>query len=89
MDIVFRIANQLQRINGHWNGDRLFQETRKIIGAIMQHITYTEYLPKILGSAMEERVSEYTGYDSGVNPAIASVFTSAAYRFGHGMIQVH
>ena len=54
----------------------------------MQHITYTEYLPKILGDAMAQRVPAYTGYDSNVNPAIANMFTAAAYRFGHGMIQV-
>ncbi|CAK5035046.1 unnamed protein product [Meloidogyne enterolobii] len=71
-----RIASRLQRLNPHWNGDRLFQETRKIVGAEIQAICYREYLPKVLGSS-------FASTDS----TVANEFTSGAYRFGHGMIQ--
>ena len=47
-----RIALELREINPHWDKERLFQETRKIIGAMMQHISYSEYLPTILSKQM-------------------------------------
>ena len=52
-----RIARKLKQINAGWNGEKVFQETRKIIGAMMQHITYNEYLPALLS---EEVVSMLT-----------------------------
>ena len=41
------IAYRLSEINPQWNDDRLYEESRKIVGAIMQHVTYKEYLPKV------------------------------------------
>lgn len=44
-----RIATELSALNSHWSDEKTFQETRKIIGAIVQHVTYREFLPIILG----------------------------------------
>ena len=43
-----RIAEQLSQITD-WDAARIFQETRKIVGAQQQVITYDEFLPLILG----------------------------------------
>uniref|UniRef100_A0A1I7XAT8 Animal hem peroxidase n=1 Tax=Heterorhabditis bacteriophora TaxID=37862 RepID=A0A1I7XAT8_HETBA len=82
-----RLVSMLTRINPHWNGDRLYHEARKIVGAELQAIVYREWLPKILGAAFSSVVGDYHGYDSSVDSTVANEFTSAAFRFGHGMIQ--
>ena len=44
-----RIEQKLHELNPHWNGEQLFQETRRIIIALWQFVVYNEYLPVILG----------------------------------------
>src|SRR5690606_4936990 len=48
-----------------------------------QVITYNEFLPALFGDGA---LSEYTGYDPSVNPGIANIFSTAAYRFGHTLL---
>ena len=50
-----RIATQLGQINAHWDDERIFQETRHIMAAIVQHITYNEFLPMVLGKDIMQR----------------------------------
>ncbi len=60
------------------------QEARKIVGAEMQHITYQDWLPLILGPG---RLPAYQAYNAGLDPSIANVFAASAFRFGHTLIQ--
>lgn len=60
--------------------EEIYQRARAIVGAQLQHITYNEYLPMLLGDGA---LSEYKGYDATVDPSIATEFSTAAYRFGH------
>ncbi|XP_073321888.1 eosinophil peroxidase-like [Pagrus major] len=83
-----RLARALAKLNPHWNGERIYQETRKIMGALFQILTYRDFLPRIVGpDAINKFLPTYPGYDEEVDPSIANVFASAAFRFGHLMIQ--
>ena len=79
-----RIARTLRHYNRHWDGEKIYQEARKIVGAQIQHITYKEYLPKILGN---NALPPYTGYKTNVDATIANVFATAAFRFGHSLVR--
>ncbi|KAM8812807.1 myeloperoxidase isoform 1-T2 [Rhynchonycteris naso] len=82
-----RLATQLKRLNPSWNGERLYQEARKIVGAMVQIITYRDYLPLVLGpEAMRKYLPRYRGYNDSVDPRISNVFTNA-FRYGHTLIQ--
>ncbi|KAJ8984680.1 hypothetical protein NQ317_015772 [Molorchus minor] len=89
-----RMATVLSRLNAHWSDEKIFQETRKIVYSVIQHITYREFLPIVVGPEVMElfelnlvQRGYYEGYKRKVNPAIANSFSSAAYRFGHSMVQ--
>ena len=82
-----RIADRLQSINPDWSDERVYQEARKIVGAVVQKITYEDYLPKILGSDISIFLGTYEGYNSTVDASIPNSFATAAYRYGHSLIR--
>ncbi|XP_031684955.1 peroxidasin homolog isoform X2 [Oncorhynchus kisutch] len=81
-----RIATELLRLNPHWDGDTIYHEARKIVGAQMQHITYNHWLPKIMGDAGRKLIGDYHGYNPNINAGILNAFATAAFRFGHTLI---
>ncbi|XP_040014373.1 eosinophil peroxidase [Xiphias gladius] len=83
-----RLARALRRLNPQWDGETLYQEARKIMGAYTQVIVFRDYLPHIVGDvAMRRQLGRYPGYNPNVDPSIANVFATAAYRFAHLAIQ--
>lgn len=88
------LAEGLKMVNPHWNDEKLFQESRRILGAQMQHITYNEFLSVIIGKEASEKlgilstpdgVTEDT-YDENLNPTLANEFAAAAFRFAHTLL---
>uniref|UniRef100_A0A8B9ZHB8 Thyroid peroxidase n=1 Tax=Anas platyrhynchos TaxID=8839 RepID=A0A8B9ZHB8_ANAPL len=83
-----RLARALKAINRHWSAEMVYQEARKIVGALHQIITLRDYIPKIIGpDAFNQYIGLYTGYDPTVNPTVSNIFSTAAFRFGHATIQ--
>ncbi|KAG9474573.1 hypothetical protein GDO78_004719 [Eleutherodactylus coqui] len=81
-----RIAQHLLKLNPHWNGDKIYHESRKLVGAQMQHITFEHWLPKIFGETGLRMLGDYKGYDPSINSGIFNAFATAAFRFGHTLI---
>ncbi|NXG03269.1 PERM Myeloperoxidase, partial [Sakesphorus luctuosus] len=77
-----RLARALRALNPHWDGEKLYQESRKIVIAINQIITYRDYLPLLLGEETSRWLPSYTGYKEDVDPSASNVF-SLVFRFGH------
>lgn len=64
-----RIATQLGLINPQWNDEIIYQETRRIVIAQLQHITYNEFVPELVGDFSLKPLSSntyFTGYNSNV-----------------------
>jgi peroxidase len=68
----------------------IFQNARRILIAEWQNIIYSEWLPLILGNKRMKEfkldLSETRRYNSSIDPSIISSFSTAAFRFGHSMI---
>lgn len=83
-----RIARRLTSLNPHWSDERTFQEARKIVGALIQKITYEDYLPKVMGpDTFNSLIGRYRGYNPNVDASIPNSFATAAYRYGHSLIR--
>lgn len=82
-----RVASTLRANNPQMSSDEIFQTARNIVIAMIQKITYKDYLPIILGDRFADLVPTYSGYNSDVDPNIPNAFATAAYRYGHSQIQ--
>lgn len=89
-----RIARELSYINPHWQDERLFQEARSIVIAQLQHVTFNEFLPIVIGKdkiyeyglELEHPGKYYQGYDDKINAGVRVEFQSAAFRYGHSIV---
>ena len=81
-----RIADELKIINPRWNGETLYQEARKIVGALHQKITFEHWLPRTIGAKGMEMLGDYEGYNPNVEASTSISFATATFRFGHAQI---
>ena len=65
--------------------EEIFQRARRYIGAVMQVITFKEFIPALLGDGFSE-VGSWGGYDAGTDATISNLFSTACYRLGHSML---
>lgn len=89
-----RIATALTKLNQYWNDERIYQETRKILTAMYQHIIYSELLPVLVSPEvaklyeLDPLVNRYFyQYNPNKYPNVANEFSTAAYRFGHTLVR--
>ena len=75
-----RICDQLVA-SGRTNDQENYQTARKYVAALMQKITYYEFLP-----ALGVQLPNYRRHRSDVRPDIFNIFAGAAFRLGHTMV---
>ena len=78
-----QLADVIADQDPNLSGDEIYQLARKIVGAQIQAITFSVFLPLLLGP---DAIAPYSGYDPSVDPSIASEFSAAAYRVGHTLL---
>ena len=76
-------VDQLHKEHPNWSGDKLYEMAKAITTAEMVNITYSEFLPHLLG---KDAIGPYHGYDPTVDARITEEFEGAAYRFGHSIV---
>ena len=84
-----RLAARLAALNPHWGHETLFSEARRLVAAELQHITYTEFLPTVLGEVTMESWDltprdhgHYTEYSSKVRAgSIAGAAVAGLHAF--------
>uniref|UniRef100_A0A0K8SGF7 Peroxidasin n=3 Tax=Lygus hesperus TaxID=30085 RepID=A0A0K8SGF7_LYGHE len=89
-----RVAGELSKLNPHWDDQTLYSEARRILGGVYQHITFNEWLVRILGHAAVRkygldllRDGYFKGYDPTCDVTIFNEFAAAAFRFGHSLLR--
>jgi peroxidase len=79
-----RLADDLVTQFPGWDDEQIYQHARKLVGGIVQAITYNEFLPALIGNAAPSIAG--ATYDSAVDATLLNEFATAAYRQGHTQI---
>nr|UCR61005.1 peroxidase [Aphelinus asychis] len=83
-----RVARKLAGMIPTWSDETVYQEARRIVTAEIQHITYKEWLPLLIGKRFANSVglgvaSNYSevAYQPYIDPAVSNEVATAALRF--------
>jgi peroxidase len=78
-----RLVDELIISNPEYGPEQLYQEAKLRVEAKIQHITYDQFLPLLLG---DNSITPYIGYDLNIDASISNTFAAAAYRLGHTLL---
>ncbi|MCB1041282.1 MAG: hypothetical protein KDA94_17360, partial [Acidimicrobiales bacterium] len=78
-----RLADSIQQADPGLDDETIYQRARRLVTAIIQQITFQEYLPLLVG---EDTLEAYVGYDPDIDPETSKLFTAAAFRLGHSQM---
>ena len=78
-----RWCDELAQAHSSWSDEQLYQEARRRVSALVQIITFKEFLQALLGPFAPSVEGAYEPDD---DPSIANEFSAAAYRVGHTML---
>ena len=76
-----RLCDKLVEEHPDWDDEQLYQHARRLVSGLIQSIVYDEWLP-----AMGVMLPPYAGYDPEINPQAMNIFTAAAFRVGHTLL---
>ena len=76
-----RLCDELKAENPSLTDQQLYDTSRRHISAYLQNIVFNEWLP-----SMGVTLPEYSGYKDDMESGIFNVFSSAAFRLGHTLI---
>lgn len=82
-----RIAKILLKKNPHWLDEKVYQEARRLVIAIVQKFTYADFLPVLLGPELMSRfklnvlkAGYLKGYNELIYANVYNEFSTAAFR---------
>ena len=61
----------------------IFQESSKIVIAVVQHIYYNEWLP-----LLNIKLSQYQGYNPHAEAEVSNGFVTSEFRFGYTLVPI-
>ncbi|WP_428512916.1 peroxidase family protein [Roseovarius sp.] len=78
-----RIVDELAAADPTLTDEALFNIARAQVEALVQAVTFNEFLPILVGP---DAIAAYDGYDPTVNPGISVEFSTAVFRLGHTLL---
>ena len=81
-----RWARRYARRSPGLSGDQIYYRAKRMVTAEIQHITFNEFLPTLLG---KRAIPEYRGWRSKADGRVSNAFSTASFRLGHSMLSSH
>src|SRR5262249_30514246 len=78
-----RLTDDYHAQHPDWTDEQLYQAARRMVGAMIQAVTYNEFIPALLGLAA---LPAYTGYQPDADPSVSAMFSTVAFRVGHTLL---